>query len=256
MTILDKIVARKREEVTLLRREGFFQPDSPVAPPRGFKNALLANDKVAIIAELKKASPSKGLLCPDFEPCTIAKEYEGGGAACISVLTDQDFFQGDIKYIPQVRDAVPLPVLRKDFIIDHLQIEETAAAGADALLLIAAVLDNVLMSELISHGGEKEMDVLVEVHDERELERALEAGANLLGINNRNLKDFSVSLATTFRLKERVPDGVPVVSESGISSREDILALEEKGIAAALIGEALITAEDRCRKLEELRGIT
>ena len=215
--ILDTIVARKREEVAALKDRGLPRMHRPVAPPRGFIRALMQAPGVAIIAEAKKASPSKGVIQPDFDPVRIALNYRQGGAHCLSVLTDVDFFQGSLAYIPLVREAVELPVLRKDFIIDPLQIEEARAVGADAILLIAAILEVEQLREFRLLAESLGMDVLVEVHDERELDDALAAESRLIGINNRNLNDFSVSLETTFRLLQRIPKGIPVVSESGIS---------------------------------------
>ena len=238
--ILDTIVARKQEEVAALRRHGLRGPGHEVEPPRGFCRALVEFPGVAVIAEAKKASPSKGVIRPDFDPVAIAKAYQAGGAQAMSVLTDVDFFQGAITYIPLVRAAVDLPVLRKDFIIDPLQIREASLYGADAILLIAAILD---IARLRAYREEAEglgLDVLVEVHDEKELESALAAGSKLIGINNRNLNDFSVDLETTFRLQKLIPPGIPVVSESGISSRADMLRLRAAGITAALIGESLM----------------
>ncbi|WP_456388134.1 indole-3-glycerol phosphate synthase TrpC [Desulfolithobacter sp.] len=243
--ILDTITERKREEVAKLRRMGIRGPECDVDPPRGFMRALVNFEGVAVIAEAKKASPSKGVIQPDFDPVRIARNYQAGGAQAMSVLTDRDFFQGDISYIPLVRETVDLPVLRKEFIIDPLQIEEAVAYGADAILLIAAILDVVQLRDFRQMAEEYSMDVLVEVHDEKELESALEAGSRLVGINNRNLNDFSVDLQTTFRLQRLIPDHIPVVSESGISTRRDMMLLREAGITAALIGESLMRSEDQ-----------
>lgn len=249
--ILDTIVARKRDEVTALRQNGLKGPGHDVAPPRGFMRALVDDPGMAVIAEAKKASPSKGVIQPDFDPVRIARNYEAGGAQAMSVLTDVDFFQGSIDYIPLVREAVSLPVLRKDFIIDPLQIEEAALYGADAILLIAAILETSRMQEYREMAEGLHLDVLVEVHDEPELESALAAGSRLVGINNRNLNDFSVDLGTTFRLKERIPDNIPVVSESGIASREDMVRLRESGVKAVLIGESLMRSADQGHTLHE-----
>jgi len=240
--ILDTIVARKKEEVVVLKQQGIQAPETetPIDPPRGFMQALLDAPGVAIIAEAKKASPSKGVIQPDFDPKKIALNYQQGGAQAMSVLTDRDFFQGAIEYIPLVRKTVSLPVLRKEFIIDPLQIEEAAAFGADAILLIAAILENEQLKEFRLQAEEAGMDVLVEVHNEAELEKTLSAESKLIGINNRNLNDFSMDLETTFRLQQQIPQGIPIVSESGISSREEILRLQKAGITAALIGESLM----------------
>jgi indole-3-glycerol phosphate synthase len=249
--ILDTIVSRKYEEVAELKQRGLPTPARAIDPPRGFIRALVDAPGVAIIAEAKKASPSKGVIQPDFDPVRIARNYKEGGAHCLSVLTDVDFFQGSLDYIPLVREAVDLPVLRKDFIIDPLQIEEAHAVGADAILLIAAILYTNQLRQFRLQAESLGMDVLVEVHDERELDAALEAESRLIGINNRNLNDFTVSLETTFRLRKKIPAGIPVVSESGIATVEDIRRLKEAGIAAALIGESLMRAGQQDQLLRE-----
>ena len=255
--ILDKIVARKRLEVAELKSKGIRLPEAfaekKIDPPRGFRRALLAYPGVSIIAEVKKASPSKGVICPDFDPVAIAMNYERSGAQAISVLTDVDFFQGSLLYLMQVRQAVQLPVLRKDFIIDELQIKEAHVHGADAILLIAAILDLQQLRDYQVYAGECGMDVLVEVHDEKELERTLNAGSRLIGINNRNLKDFSMDLETTFRLKKLIPADIPVVSESGLRDQADIKRLHEAEVAAALIGETLMRAGASGSVLQGLR---
>ncbi|MDA8165558.1 MAG: indole-3-glycerol phosphate synthase TrpC [Desulfobacteraceae bacterium] len=252
--ILDRIVAQKKEEVARLRREGWRAPEQEVAPPRGFRRALVDYPGVAVIAEAKKASPSKGVICPDFDPVAIARSYAAGGAQALSVLTDELFFQGSLGYIPPVREAVALPVLRKDFLIDELQIRQARAFGADAVLLIAAILDRGHLEDFAALASELGMDVLTEVHDEVELEKTLAAGSTLIGINNRNLRDFSVDLETTFRLQRQIPAGIPVVSESGIRTREDMARLAQNAVAAALIGESLVRQTDRAAALRSLRG--
>jgi indole-3-glycerol phosphate synthase len=249
--ILDTIVARKYEEVAELKRRGLPTLSRPIAPPRGFIRALVNAPGVAIIAEAKKASPSKGVIQPDFDPVRIARNYKQGGAHCLSVLTDVDFFQGSLDYIPLVRETVDLPVLRKDFIIDPLQIEEAHAVGADAILLIAAILDTAQLREYRLQAESLGMDVLVEVHDERELDAALAAESRLIGINNRNLQDFTISLETTFQLLQKIPAGIPVVSESGIATVADMRRLKEAGITAALIGESLMRAGQQDQLLRE-----
>ena len=253
--ILDTIVARKKEEVAALQQRGLPKMEKAVAPPRGFIRALTTAPGVAIIAEAKKASPSKGVIQPDFDPVRIARKYREGGAHCLSVLTDVDFFQGSLAYIPLVREAVELPVLRKDFIIDPLQIEEAHAVGADAILLIAAILDIGQLRNFRLLAESLCMDVLVEVHDERELEAALTAGSRLIGINNRNLNDFSVSLETTFRLLQQIPPGIPVVSESGIATMDDMRRLKAAGVTAALIGESLMRAGQQDQLLREFLSV-
>lgn len=248
--ILDTIVERKREEVAALKKKGIQPPEATIDPPRGFMRALIDAPGVAIIAEAKKASPSKGVIAPDFDPVQIAVNYKQGGAHAMSVLTDVDFFQGSIEYIPLVRNSVDLPVLRKEFIIDPLQIEEAVAFGADAILLIAAILDTTELHEFRLQAEESGLDVLVEVHNEPELEKTLTAESRLIGINNRNLNDFTVDLATTFRLQRQIPAEIPLVSESGISSREDMLRLQEAGITAALIGESLMRSSEQDKTLQ------
>lgn len=256
--ILDTIVAKKKIEVNDLRKIGISLPvefrDREVAPPRGFRNSLIQFKGVSIIAEVKKASPSKGVICEDFRPIDIALNYQANGAQAISVLTDVGFFQGSLLYMMQVRESVPLPVLRKDFIIDELQIEEARQHGADAILLIAAILDLSQLKDYQECAREYGMDVLVEVHDERETELALEAGSELIGVNNRNLKDFSMDLETTFRLKNIIPENIPLVSESGLKTVDHFKRLKDEGIEAALVGETLMRAGADSELLRSLRG--
>jgi len=249
--ILDTIVARKKEEVAVLKKDGIRSPEGEVKPPRGFIRALTTAPWVAIIAEAKKASPSKGVIQPDFDPARIAVRYEQGGAHAMSVLTDVDFFQGHLDYLVLVRKSVGLPVLRKDFIIDSLQIDEAHAFGADAILLIAAILDTQQLHDFRQQAEEMGMDVLVEVHNEQEVESALAAGSRLIGINNRNLKDFSVDLSTTFRLQQEIPAEIPLVSESGISTVDDIRKLLHNGVTAALIGESLMRSGETSTLLHD-----
>lgn len=258
MMILERIVQRKKEEVAELHRTGIRLPVAyqgyQADEPRGFRRALLHYPGVAVIAELKKASPSKGVICPDFNPVDIAVNYQANGAQALSVLTDVDFFQGSLLYLMQAREAVTVPVLRKDFIIDRLQIDEARAHGADAVLLIAAILEFEQLAEFRQYAATLGLDCLVEVHDEREVEQAVAAGADLLGVNNRNLNDFSVDIGTTFRLKKLIPESIPVVSESGLSTIADLEALRRDGVAAALIGETLMRAGAGSRLLSALRG--
>jgi indole-3-glycerol phosphate synthase len=252
--ILDTIVARKKEEVAKLLARGISPPAFDIPPARGFRKALTAAPGIAIIAEAKKASPSKGIICPDFDPVRITRAYEQGGAQALSVLTDESFFQGSLSYIPAVRSVVGLPVLRKDFIVHEIQIRESQAFGADAILLIVAILEPEQLRDYLQMAQELGLDVLVEVHDERETETALAAGSALLGINNRDLRDFSVDLSTTFRLQRMVPRDIPLVSESGIRDYDDIRRLADHGIAAALVGETLMRAEDQAEALRALIG--
>lgn len=256
--ILETIVDRKKEEVAVLRQRGIHLPSEfaqkDIQPPRGFRQAILEYGGVAVIAEAKKASPSKGVICADFDIEKIVTHYEKGGAQALSVLTDVDFFQGSLTYLLQAREKVALPVLRKDFIIDELQIREASVHGADAILLIAAILDESQLNDYFCYAKELQMDVLVEVHDEKELEKSLRSECDLIGINNRNLNDFSVDINTTFRLKKLIPDNIPVVSESGLRGREDMEKLQDHGIAAALIGETLMRAGTESRALSDLRS--
>ncbi len=244
--ILDTIVARKLEEVAEVKKNGIRLPvnfeEKVIDKPRGFKKSLMDFGGVSIIAEVKKASPSKGVISQDFNPVSIARHYQEAGAQAISVLTDVDFFQGSLEYLLQVRDAVKLPVIRKDFMIDPVQIEEASIHGADAILLIVAILDKVQLIDYQAQAKEQGMDVLVEVHDEAELELALDAKADLIGVNNRNLNDFTVDIETTFRLKKLLPPGIPMVSESGLGTKEDFIRLAQDEITAALVGESLMRA--------------
>jgi len=255
--ILDTIVEKKREEVAKLRKVGIQLPEQfrekIIDSPRGFTDALVNYSGVSVIAEIKKASPSKGVICENFKPVDIGKSYQRNGAQAISVLTDKHFFQGALHYMMQVREVVNLPVLRKDFIIDEIQIKEAVAHGADAILLIAAILDLSQLKEYQLCAKENGMDILVEVHDETEVELAIESGAELIGVNNRNLKDFSMNLDTTFKLKKLIPNEIPVVSESGLKSEADIARLGKNGIVAALIGESLMRAGTGSRFLQGLR---
>ena len=256
--ILDRIVERKKEEVSHLRAHGIRLPDEFVDKtfdsPRGFRHALERYNGVAIIAEVKKASPSKGVICKDFAPRDIALNYQKNGAQAVSVLTDVDFFQGSLSDLMLVRQTISLPVLRKDFIIDELQIKEASAHGADAILLIAAILSASQIKEYQQIAREQGMDSLVEIHNEEELERALIGDADLIGINNRNLNDFSVDINTTFKLKRLIPETIPVVSESGLKSSDDLALLKENDICAALIGESLMRAGRDSNMLGGLRG--
>jgi len=254
MMILDTIVTRKKEEVARIKAEGVSRPELPVDPPRGFMQALMKPVDISVIAEVKKASPSKGIISPDFNPVAIASSYEKGGAEAVSVLTDEKFFQGSLDSIPLVRQEVKLPVIRKDFIIHELQIEEASNYGADAILLIAAILDQNQIRDFLQMSNELDLDVLVEVHDEKELEKSLVAGSRLIGINNRDLRDFTVDLKTTIRLRKGIPDSIPVVSESGIKTHEDMKMLDDNGITAALIGETLMRSDDRETAIRKLRG--
>ena len=224
-------------------------------PCRGFVQAMRARidaGGAAVIAEIKKASPSKGVIREDFRPAEIAASYERGGAACLSVLTDRDFFQGGNEYLQQARAACALPVIRKDFIIDDYQVYEARAIGADCILLIAACLDDAQMAGLAERATALGMDVLVEVHDAGELRRVLPLGLPLVGINNRNLRSFEVSLQTTLDLLPQIPDDRIVVTESAIHTADDVSLMREHGVDAFLVGEAFMRADDPGARLAEL----
>ncbi|WP_407276169.1 indole-3-glycerol phosphate synthase TrpC [Halothiobacillus sp. DCM-1] len=261
--ILKKILARKQEEVAARR---VTQPESlleaaipTVEPPRGFVAALrrkIAAGDAAVIAEIKKASPSRGVLRDPFDPPVIARQYAAGGAACLSVLTDHDFFQGHEDYLRAARSACALPVLRKDFMTDAYQVLEARALGADCILLIAAALDDARMADLHRQATALGMDVLVEVHDAQELERALALGISLVGINNRDLRSFAVSLETTLCLLDRIPPEVLVVTESGILTAADVSLMRTHGVHAFLVGEAFMRAPDPGVALMQLFGAT
>jgi len=227
--------------------------EARVSSRRDFRSALLGRSP-AIIAEMKKASPSKGILSSNFDPAGIAREYESGGAAALSVLTDEHFFQGSLADMRQAREAVALPVLRKDFTLDEYDIVEAAANGADAILLIVAILDAARIRTLRELAASYSMSALVEAHDEGEIETALEAGADLIGINNRNLKTFEVKLETSLRLVERIPSGVAKVAESGIHSAADINLLRNAGFQAFLVGEHLMKASSPASAIRALTG--
>jgi indole-3-glycerol phosphate synthase len=258
-TILDRIVADKRVELAAAASSvtlAELRAQAGNAPAvRPFVSALKGT-RVTLIAEVKKASPSRGLLRAYFDPVAIARAYADAGAAAISVLTDEKHFQGSLADLRLIRDALPHgpPLLRKDFLFDKYQVYEARCVGADAVLLICAILEPQLFQELMDCAEKLGMDVLVEVHDEKELRVALSAGAQLIGINNRDLRTFEVDLATTERLAPLVPDGTTVVAESGISTRVDVRRLEACGVGAVLIGEALITADDAGAKIRELFG--
>jgi indole-3-glycerol phosphate synthase len=257
--ILQRIVAVKRDEVAQARRRcGLAELQaqaSAASPARGFAAALRARVEAgspAVIAEVKKASPSKGVLREHFVPADIARSYESGGAACLSVLTDERFFQGCAAYLQQARESCSLPVLRKDFLIDPYQVVEARAMGADCVLLIAACLDDGLMSELEACATEQGLDVLVEVHDGEELERALRLRTPLIGVNNRNLRTFEVSLDTTIGLLPRIPGDRLLVTESGILARADVQRMRSADVHAFLVGEAFMRAPDPGQALREL----
>jgi indole-3-glycerol phosphate synthase len=257
--ILKKIIKRKFEEIEersqSVSLDELKQQAAEADAPRGFVAAIeqrLANKEPAVIAEIKKASPSKGVIREDFDPVAIAQSYEQGGATCMSVLTDVDYFQGASQYLIDARRATSLPVIRKDFIVDPYQVYEARAMGADCILIIVAALDDQPMEELVDLAHELGMDVLVEVHDQQELERALKLPIKLLGINNRNLRTFEVSLNTTLELLPMIPRDVIVVTESAIHTQDDVRLMRDNDVHTFLVGESFMRADDPGSKLQEL----
>ena len=261
MNKLAEIIASKEAEwqrlvphAAELRRQALLRNDF-----RPFRAALQRGNDVAIIAEVKKASPSAGIIAEDFNPLSQAREYARGGAHALSVLTDEKYFHGHLTHLKQVREQIDLPLLRKDFIVHELQIYESVVAGADAILLIVAGLDHEALHKLYERAKTCQLDVLVEVHDLAEMDRALELGADLIGINNRNLKTFEVDLATTEELSEEVPSDTVAVSESGIKTADDVRRVRACCINAVLVGETLMRAKNVPEKLQELllkEGVT
>jgi indole-3-glycerol phosphate synthase len=260
--ILNRILARKAEEVAE-RRARLSEAEliariADLPGTRGFAAAIEAKIDAglpAVIAEVKKASPSKGLIRTDFDPAAIAKSYAAAGAACLSVLTDSDFFQGSEAFLQQAREACSLPVLRKDFIIDAYQVYEARAIGADCVLLIVSALDDDVLLQLSLLAAELDLDVLCEVHDEEELERAMALPVPLIGVNNRNLRTFETSLETSLTLQAMIEYDRVLVAESGIHTPEDVARLREGGIQAFLVGEAFMRAEDPGAELRRLFSI-
>ncbi|MFP4246762.1 MAG: indole-3-glycerol phosphate synthase TrpC [Halochromatium sp.] len=257
--ILRRIVARKREEVAerkqRLPRSSLEARLAEADPPRGFAAALqrrVASGDAAVIAEIKRASPSKGLIRADFDPAWLARSYAAGGACCLSVLTDRDFFQGDDAHLIAARSACALPVIRKDFIVDPYQVIEARAMGADCILLIVACLADAALAELGALAAELGLDVLTEVHDARELERALALPGRLLGINNRDLRSFEVDLRTTLDLRAQVPSERLLITESGIHARADVALMREQGVHGFLVGESLMRTADPGQTLARL----
>ncbi len=257
--ILDKIVDVKRTQLYEQKTKQSLEKirseaQANVVVRRSFKNALTQDGEIAIIGEVKKASPSKGLIRPEFNPETIARAYAGAHVQALSVLTETEFFLGDPEYLKKARAASGLPVLRKDFIIDPWQIYETYLLGADAMLLITAILDNEALSGFIRLAQSFDIDALVEVHNETELERALKAGAEIVGINNRDLNDFSVTIETTESLIPLIPEEKVIVSESGIHTAEDLKRIRTAGADAVLIGEAFMKEPDIAGAVNRIRG--
>jgi indole-3-glycerol phosphate synthase len=259
--ILQRILARKAGEIAERSARATLEElrtrCADAARPRGFADALrkkVAAGQAAVIAEVKKASPSQGVIRADFNPADIARSYERGGATCLSVLTDIDFFQGADAYLREARAACALPVLRKDFTIQAYQVYEARVLGADCILLIVAALTDAALAELSELAHKLGMDVLVEAHDARELERALATPARLIGINNRNLRTFQTSLDTTLNLRDRIPADRLLITESGIHSRADVQRMRAANINAFLVGEAFMRAEDPGAELQRLFG--
>lgn len=259
MSILDEIVAGKRREVASLREDGYFDSMRRRLPPSGsgrdFAGALKARSEVALIAEIKKASPSRGVIRADLDPAETAVTYAGNGAATISVLTEKRYFHGDPAYLAAVRRAVDVPLLRKDFIVDPDQVIEAAALGADAVLLIVAILPQADLKALLALAADLGLQCLVEVHNEEELARALSAGAGIIGINNRDLKTFRTDLDVTRRLAPLVPGDCTVVAESGIFTAEDVAKVGMWGADAVLVGEALVREADIGARVRDLAGV-
>ena len=254
-TILDKIIAWKRDEVVRHKHTRPFdavRTEAALAPSPRDLTAVLHAPGVSLIAEVKRASPSKGLLRHDLDPVALAREYEANGAAAISVITDEHFFQGSLDYLQDVRQNVDLPVLRKDFVLDPYQVYEARAAGADAVLLIVAALSDGDLEALHRLVQQLGMAALVEVHNEIELEQALKIRPRIIGVNNRNLRTFEVDLDTTARLRSLIPADVILVAESGVHTRDDVARLAAIGADAMLVGEALVRSKDVGRKVQEL----
>jgi indole-3-glycerol phosphate synthase len=259
---LEKILDIKKSEIELKKKHRSYNSlyqqleQENIPPTRPFQSRI-TEGAIRLIAEVKKASPSKGLLCPNFNPVTLAKSYEKAGAAAISVLTDERFFQGSLVYLQQIKTVTQsVPVLRKDFIIDRYQLPEARLYGADAVLLIVAALAPAELESLLKEALELGLAPLVEVHNRTELEVALTANAGIIGINNRDLKSFAVNMDTTFNLLKYIPAGKTIVAESGIHSNDDIVRLNQAGVHAALIGEAIVTAADPESKIRDLMGVT
>jgi len=261
--ILQKILARKVEEITAATEKESLADLSKRAenalPVRGFIRAIenkIAAKQAAVIAEIKKASPSKGVMRENFIPADIAKSYEKGGAACLSILTDRDFFQGATEFLIEAREATHLPVIRKDFIIDPYQVYEARAMNADCILLIVSALSedrgDAMLKELLGLAHHLQMDVLMEVHDREEMQRAIDSGAKLIGVNNRNLRTFDVSLQTTIDMLDMLPDDRILVTESGIHAPQDVKLMRDNNIHSFLVGEAFMRADEPGEKLAEL----
>ncbi len=255
---LEKIVRIKKEEIykrkTLLSLKELEEIINQLPPPRDFMDAISLHAPMAVIAEIKRASPSLGVINEDVDLIQIVREYEKGGASAISVLTEPNFFKGDLSHLRQVKEETSLPILQKDFIIDPFQIHEGRTSGADAILLIAALLDREQLKDFVNLTHALQMVPLVEVHDEKDLEKTSTLNLSLIGINNRNLRTLEVDLRTTLRLKKEIPSGMKVISESGIKSSEDVRLLREAGVNGILVGEILMRTSDPASKIKDLLG--
>lgn len=258
-SILDEIVSVKRREVAAAQRrmplEELEAQVTDAPPVRDFRAALAGGGSIQLIAEVKRASPSAGLIRPDFDVVEIARTYQEHGAACVSVLTDTPYFQGHLSYLARVRASLAIPLLRKDFLVDEYQLVEARMAGADAVLLIAEILDDASLYRLHDRARLLGMSVLIEFHEAANLPRVLAAGSNLVGINNRDLRSFATNLEHTLRLRDRIPPEVLLVSESGIRTHHDVSRLEAAGVSAILVGETLMRAPDIGQAVNELLGL-
>lgn len=259
-SILDEIVVTKRKEVAAAQLRMPLQEmedQAAAAPPvRDFLGAIVGPGPIQLIAEVKKASPSAQVIREDFDPIAIARAYQAHGAACLSVLTDAPYFQGHLSYLARIRASVAIPILRKDFMIDEYQVVEARMAGADAILLIAEILDDRQLASLRERAEALGMAVLVEFHDEANLERVVDSGATLIGINNRDLHRFVTDLDQTFRLRDRIPSHITLVSESGIRTRDDVLRLQAAKVNAILVGETLMRSDNIGQAVEDLLGFS
>ena len=249
---LAEIIAEKKNEVAKLKKAMPAEIDGNLPPIRDFKAAVSAPQQINLIAEIKFASPSAGPIRPKTDPIQIGRIYENAGAAAISLLTDKRFFQGDLNHLPRLKKTISLPILRKDFILDEVQVREAFLYGADAILLIARILSQAQLAELISACRELGMYPLTEVHDRDDLEKAIDSGADIIGINNRDLDSFSVNINTTFELAPRVPDDRVIICESGLAKKEDIQSLKDTRVQAVLVGSALMKSDDLAEKTAEI----